>query len=340
MDSEKARPILAAGARPAGRGAPCACGGRRSSSSPRARAKAPRTSCSASARTDPDPEVREQAVFWLSQVGSERAVGALDSILRTSTDRRLQDKAIFALSQQDSPRAQLALRTYAERADAPRGAPGAGDLLDRAERRQGERRVSPRAVRPDQGRGARARRSCSPSPRWVEQENGKWLVGVARDRAQPIEIRKQALFWAGQGDASIADLTSLYTTFDDREMKEQLIFVYSQRDETGGGGQAARDRPARPDCRAAEEGALLAGAERRSPRSQGAAGHHRATVRGAGPCERTWWAGVLAALLPAPARRHSRWPSGSDAGGRHGAAELRLPAGRLQPGTGEHHDHG
>ena len=63
--------------------------------------------------------MREQAVFWLSQVGSERAVGALDSILRSSTDRRLQDKAIFALSQQDSPRARQALRTYAERADAP-----------------------------------------------------------------------------------------------------------------------------------------------------------------------------------------------------------------------------
>ena len=41
------------------------------------------------ARTDPDPEVREQAVFWLSQVGTDRAVGALDSILRTSTDRAL-----------------------------------------------------------------------------------------------------------------------------------------------------------------------------------------------------------------------------------------------------------
>jgi HEAT repeat protein len=64
-------------------------------------------------------------------------------------------------------------------------------------------------------------------------ENGKWLIGVARDRAQPIETRKQALFWAGQGGASLADLTGLYSTFDDREMKEQLIFVYSQREEPG-----------------------------------------------------------------------------------------------------------
>jgi HEAT repeat protein len=39
------------------------------------------------------------------------------------------------------------------------------------------------------------------------------------------------LFWAGQGDASIQDLTGLYGSFDDREMRDQLIFVYSQRDE-------------------------------------------------------------------------------------------------------------
>ena len=62
-------------------------------------------------------------------------------------------------------------------------------------------------------------------------ENSKWLIGVARDRTQPIEIRKQALFWAGQGGAPLADLASLYNTMDDREMKEQLIFVYSQREE-------------------------------------------------------------------------------------------------------------
>jgi len=29
----------------------------------------------------------------------------------------------------------------------------------------------------------------------------------------------------------VADLTSLYNTMDEREMREQLIFVYSQREE-------------------------------------------------------------------------------------------------------------
>ena len=184
----------------------------------------------ASARTDPDPEVREQAVFWLSQVGSERAVGALDSILRSSTDRRLQDKAIFSLSQQDSPRARQAIRTYAERADAPEG------LREQAIFWIGQSggKESSTYLRElfTRIKNAKLRDKILFSISQMEgEENGKWLVGVARDRTQPIEIRKQALFWAGQGGAAIADLTSLYAAFDDREMKEQLVFVYSQRDE-------------------------------------------------------------------------------------------------------------
>ena len=63
------------------------------------------------------------------------------------------------------------------------------------------------------------------------QENARWLLGVAKDGRQPIELRKQALFWAGQSGASMTDLAAMYTATPDREMREQLIFVYSQRDE-------------------------------------------------------------------------------------------------------------
>jgi HEAT repeat protein len=182
------------------------------------------------ARTDPDSEVREQAIFWLSQVGSERAVGALDSILRTSTDRRLQDKAIFALSQQDSPRAKQALRAYAERTDAPEG------LREQAifwiGQSGGKESITYLRELFGKLKGEELRKKIMFSISQADDvEGGKWLVGVARDRTQPIGIRKQALFWAGQGGAPIADLTSLYTAFDDREMKDQLIFVYSQREE-------------------------------------------------------------------------------------------------------------
>ena len=43
-------------------------------------------------------------------------------------------------------------------------------------------------------------------------------------------MRKKALFWAGQSrDVSMADLSAMYARIDDRDMKDQIIFVFSQR---------------------------------------------------------------------------------------------------------------
>jgi HEAT repeat protein len=182
------------------------------------------------ARSDPDQEVREQAVFWLSQVGTDRAVGALDSILRTSKDPALQEKAIFALSQHGSPRAEQALRSYAERPGLSEelrekaifwiGQSGGTD--NEAYLRSLYGRLKETELR------QKVLFSISQAG---GSDNMRWLLGVARDKTQPMELRKQALFWAGQGDAPIADLASLYSSVPEREMREQVIFVYSQRDE-------------------------------------------------------------------------------------------------------------
>ena len=182
------------------------------------------------ARNDPDREVREQAVFWLSQVGTDNAVGALDSIVRSSKDEALRERAIFALSQQAGSRAQQALRRYAEgpdqspelRAKAIFWIGQSGGPENAAFLRALFGRVTDDALGKKvlfsiaQGGGA---------------ENARFLLSVARDGRQPLELRKQALFWAGQANAPIADLTALYTALTDRGLREQLLFVYSQRDE-------------------------------------------------------------------------------------------------------------
>ncbi len=183
-----------------------------------------------SARSDPDPEVREQAVFWLSQVGTDKAVVALDSILRQSKDRALQEKAVFALSQHGSTRALQAIRAYAERSDVP------SDLREKAifwigqsggkENEAFLRGLYGRLKEPELKNKVLFSISQAGGA-----ENSRWLLGVARDATQPKEVRKQALFWAGQADAPIADLTALYASIPDREMREQLIFVYSQSDQ-------------------------------------------------------------------------------------------------------------
>ena len=183
-----------------------------------------------SVRTDPDPEVQRQAVFWLSQVGTDRAVNALDSILRFSKDPDIQDKAVFALSQHGSPRAQQALRVYSERAGVPEAAREKAIFWlgqsGSAENAAFLRSLYGRLKSEDLKKKVVFSLSQMGGP-----ENGKWLLGIARDTSQSIEMRKQALFWAGQAGVPIEELTALYANVADRAMREQLVFVYSQRDE-------------------------------------------------------------------------------------------------------------
>ncbi|MCZ6753812.1 MAG: HEAT repeat domain-containing protein, partial [Gemmatimonadetes bacterium] len=61
--------------------------------------------------------------------------------------------------------------------------------------------------------------------------NGQWLVDIATDRSQPMDLRKNALFWAGQSGEGLADLLAMWSLDLDQEMKGQLVFVYSQSGE-------------------------------------------------------------------------------------------------------------
>jgi len=70
-----------------------------------------------------------------------------------------------------------------------------------------------------------------------DTEGRSWLLTVARDAGQPLEIRKQALFSAGQAGVPATELGALYDHLSERELKEQLLFVLSQQD-----GPAAVDR--------------------------------------------------------------------------------------------------
>jgi HEAT repeat protein len=184
----------------------------------------------AAARSDPDAEVREQSVFWLSQVGTERAVSALDSILQASKDEEIQKKALFALSQTGSPKAGQALRSYAQRTDVSEdvqeeavfwlGQQGGKDNVEFL------RGLFKRA-KSDQVR----EKILFSLSQTRDPDSGRWLLDVAQDGTEDIEMRKKALFWAGQSGVSIEELTGLYGRLKDAEMKEQLIFALSQRNE-------------------------------------------------------------------------------------------------------------
>lgn len=181
------------------------------------------------AKNDVDREVRKQAVFWLSQVNSERAVNAIEQVLNTSTDYETRKQAIFALSQNRSPRASQIIRSWAERNDGPielrgdaifwlgqRSAPENGEYLRSLYAKLTEPQLKEKVL-------------FSVSQR-REPENARWLMDIALDQKENIEVRKKALFWAGQMRAvPAADLVALWGRTNDTELKEYLIFVYSQR---------------------------------------------------------------------------------------------------------------
>ena len=176
-----------------------------------------------------EKDTRDQAVFWLGQQeNDDRAVDLLENILKSSRNEDIRDKAIFALSQHKSGKGFPILRQYAEDRNAPE------DLRGKAifwlGQRKGEERFN-------YLRGLYTRlESIDLKDKVIfamsqqrDEQSMKWLVDLASNSGEPIEMRKKALFWAGQTSNSSASLVSMYDRMREQEMKEQMIFVLSQR---------------------------------------------------------------------------------------------------------------
>jgi HEAT repeat protein len=190
-------------------------------------------------RNDPSREVRKDAVFWLGQVRSERAANALVQMLDDSNmDEEMRKRAVFALMQQRTERGEAAVRRIAEDARAPRG------LREDAVFQLGQHRSAENAQylrglfdrlasAPEGSSNERIRQKILFSLSQMRgQGNDQWLMQIAADSKHSVETRKQAIFSAGQAGVSPADLIALYPRVNEREIKEQLIWVMSQsRDE-------------------------------------------------------------------------------------------------------------
>jgi HEAT repeat protein len=180
---------------------------------------------------DPDEEVRNQAVFWLGQLSSDEAVTALESLLKDARDIELQKKVVFSLSQQGSTRAMRILRDLAldskahqevrEQAIFWLGEEGTSDdvsaLIDLYDKLDSD---------------ALKEKVIFAVSQNSDDHGFDWLLDVARDDNEPIELRKNALFWAGQeGDVDPAKIGAIYDAAVNAELKEHAIFVLSQMDD-------------------------------------------------------------------------------------------------------------
>jgi HEAT repeat protein len=146
------------------------------------------------------PGVRKAAVFWLGQRGARAGRELVRTIAADDRESEtLRGAAIFALGQGEEASASddLFLRELFGKLTSER-------LKDRVLMSVSQHQSS---------------------------DGARWLLAQARDDRQPIEVRRKAVFWAGQGQATVADLTALYGATAEPRLREHVIFVLSQRSE-------------------------------------------------------------------------------------------------------------
>jgi HEAT repeat protein len=141
---------------------------------------------------------RRNAVFWLGQNGDPRGLRTLHTVIEdTKEDDRVRKHAIFSLGNNDElPAAEHEyLRSVYSKLES--------DGL---------------------------KESVLQGMSGEDAAGGRWLIQRARDSRESLKLRKSALFWAGQREATAtSDLVTIYRDADDSKLREHAIFVLSQR---------------------------------------------------------------------------------------------------------------
>ncbi len=179
-------------------------------------------------REDPDEEVRKQAVFWLAQTRDPRVPGVLRDLIRSGSGE-LRKNAVFSLSQLGGGEGNAALRELAGSESTPE------EIRSDAIFWLGQKSSTENGqFLRDLFKRVRSSELKDKIIFSLSQQHGtgsdQWLLDIAMDQSETTEVRKQALFWAAQNKGISFDrLAALYDRTTDTEIKEQLIFGFSQR---------------------------------------------------------------------------------------------------------------
>ena len=184
------------------------------------------------ALNDSEPEVRSTALQYLARSPSDVAVNTLDEVLRTSTDQSVLRSAARALATNPNPRARQSVRALIERADAPeRIRIEAVGGFENSERTTDEDAAWLRSAYPKIDNPRVKARIARVIGQLGGDQNDQWLLGLMRNNDEPLEVRKAALERVAARNMPIADAVKLYGNVADRQLREQLISVYTQRKE-------------------------------------------------------------------------------------------------------------
>jgi HEAT repeat protein len=142
---------------------------------------------------------RKNAVFWLGQNGDLRARRMLRSVIENANEAtEVRSHAVFSLTHgRETPEAEFA-------------------WLRGAYPRIREDKIKEQVFQGMTGD--------------EEPAGGRWMIERAIDDDESMNLRRSALFWAGQRkETPTADLVRVYRDVPELELREHAIFVLSQR---------------------------------------------------------------------------------------------------------------
>lgn len=182
-------------------------------------------------------DLAKGAVDALATIPDDAGLDALLQLAADAPRASVRGSALFMAAQAGDPRGVRLARETAERASEPdelrKSATFA--VLNREDVAAADRAWA-RALFPKaSARGMRDVILMGLAQHGSEDDRA-WVLALARDASLSTESRRQAVFWAGQGGATIRDLLATYEGLGDREVKEHVIFAISQRE-----GDAATD---------------------------------------------------------------------------------------------------
>ena len=188
------------------------------------------------AKTDPDKDVREQAVFWMANVPTEEATTMLIELAKKSDDLDLQRRAVYALSRSKSPRAAATLREIALDANGDESL--RGDALTWY--MSGPGRTADDTFGFLTGVYGRAddngfkTRVLNVIAQRRNDEARTFLVEVAQNQKESMEIRRSAIYMLQMAGVTNAQITQIYDRGTDLEIRRQLIGVLSMLKDNAG----------------------------------------------------------------------------------------------------------
>ena len=176
----------------------------------------------------PGDGLQGAATGALAMLGDDAGVPALMDLARHGSES-VRKGAVFWLGQSDVPSAHALVRTVIDdgkETDAVRGS--AIFALGQGRNETPEDAAFLRAAF-DRLQSERLKDRILMAVSQGDDDGGtRWLLDRARDTQQPLEVRRKAVFWAGQAHASAADLVSLYGSVREPRLREHVLFVLSQ----------------------------------------------------------------------------------------------------------------